>query len=902
MPELQTMTMNGQDLAFQEGETILDVARRSGVFIPTICHMDGLTPSGACRLCVVEDESSGKLVTACSTPARSGMSLQTESKRVVSSRRNTLELLLASGHHDCLLCPANGECTLQDLAFRYQVAGTSYPRQVQPYDLEAVNPFIIRDFSRCILCGRCVRACQEVQVNNAISIGYRGKASKIVAAGDRPLKDSDCVFCGECVQACPTGTLVPKEARFRPRPWQTEQVRTTCPYCGVGCQMLLHVRDNEIHRVTGVERALPNEGSLCVKGRFGFEFVSSPERLKTPLVRENGALREASWDEALEMCATGLKSAIDGHGPDSVGVLSSARATNEENYLVQKFARAVLGTNNIDHCARLCHSSTVSGLGQVFGSGAMTNSIADIEKADVILVTGSNTTESHPVLSIRVKRAVTQRGARLIVVDPRRIPLVDFAHVWLRQNLGTDIAWINAMMQVIIEEGLFDQDFVTRRTLGFEELKEAVSETTPEAVQEFTGIEPEDLRAAARLFARAGSASILYTMGITQHVCGTDNVKSLANLAMLCGHIGREGAGVNPLRGQNNVQGACDMGALPNVYPGYQQVSDPAIREKMARAWGVDSLPEKEGLKVTEMFPRALQGDVRAMVVVGENPVLSDADSNHVRQALERLDFLAVQDIFLTETARYADVVLPACTFAEKEGTFTNTERRVQRVRRALEPLGSSLPDSEIVIRLAERFGASWTFRDSSEVMAEVASLTPQYGGIEYCRLEGEGLHWPCWNLQHPGTPILHCDEFACGLGRFQPIQSSPPAELTDEDYPLWLTTGRVLYQYHTGTMTRKSKGLNALSRERLVEIAPEDARTYGLEDGDEVRVSSRRGSIQGRAGISRAAFPGTVFIPFHYAEAAANVLTNPQTDPVSGIPEFKACAVQLERVEGMDT
>jgi len=895
--EQQTLSLNGQEVTFQAGETILETAHRNGVFIPTICHMEGLTATAACRICVVEDVSSGKLLTACSTPARENMALLTESRRVVSSRKQTLELLLASGKHDCILCPAVGECTLLDLAYRYSVTGTSFPRQIPPHDLEAVNPFILRDFSKCILCGRCVRACQEVQVNNAISIGYRGKQSKIVAAGDRPLKDSDCVFCGECVQSCPTGALVAKDAWFQPRPWETEKVRTTCPYCGVGCQMNLHVKDNQIHRVTGVDNVLPNEGSLCVKGRYGFDFVSSPERLTQPLIKEDDRFREASWDEALGACAAGLKETVSRHGPDSTAVLSSAKMTNEENYLVQKLARAGLGTNNIDHCARLCHSSTVAGLGEVFGSGAMTNSIADIEKADVFLVTGSNTTESHPVLSSRVKRAVTRHGAKLIVADPRRIPLVDFAHVWLRQNLGTDIAWINGMMSVILEEGLYDHDFVTQRTLGLEELKAAVEGYTPEAVQATTGIEPEALRAAARLYAGAESASILYAMGVTQHVCGTDNVKSLANLAMLCGQIGREGSGVNPLRGQNNVQGACDMGALPNVYPGYQKVADPEARKAMASKWGVSSLPDSVGLKVTEMFPKTLEGSLRAMYIVGENPALSDADSGHVRQALEALDFLVVQDIFLTETAQYADVVLPACSFAEKEGTFTNTERRIQRVRRALQPIGSSLPDSQIVTRLAERFGMNWSYPDSAAIMEEIASLTPQYGGIDYCRLENEGLHWPCWNPQHPGTPILHCDEFACGLGRFQAQEASSPAETIDEHYPLWLTTGRLLYQYHTGTMTRKSQGLNTLAGTCLVEIAPQDAEANNLSDGDPVTVSSRRGSIQASVSVSRVAVPGTIFIPFHYAEAAANVLTNPQTDPISGIPGFKACAAQLTRL-----
>ncbi|MGM0538943.1 MAG: formate dehydrogenase subunit alpha [Thermodesulfobacteriota bacterium] len=898
MPEEQTLTMNGQTLAFHDGETILQVAERHGVFIPTLCHVKGLDPAAACRICVVEDEKSGKLLTACHAPARKGAVLHTDSKRVINSRRTTLELLLSSGNHDCLLCPATGECTLQDLAYMYQAPGTKFPRQVPPYAMEAVNPFILRDFSKCILCGCCVRACQEIAVNNAISFGYRGKSSKIVAAGDRPLKDSDCVFCGECIQICPTGALVPKDARFRPRTWQTTKVRTTCPYCGVGCQMYLHVSDNQIQKVTGVSDALPNQGSLCVKGRFGFEFVNSPQRLQKPLIKENGQFREAEWEEALQVCASKLSEIKSELSPDSIGVLSSARITNEENYLLQKFTRAVLGTNNIDHCARLCHSSSVTGLGQVFGSGAMTNPIEDIEKAEVILVTGSNTTESHPVLSNRIKRAVTAHGAQLIVVDPRRIPLVDFADLWLRQNPGTDIAWLNGMMQVILEEGLHNQSFVDQRTQGFDQLKKLVAKYTPEYVYQVTGIEPEKLRQAARLYARAKPASILYTMGITQHIRGTDNVKSLANLAMICGHIGLEGGGVNPLRGQNNVQGACDMGALPNVYSGYQAVTDVSNREKMQEAWGVTALPGNAGLKVTEMIPYALEGKLKAMYIVGENPVLSDADSEHVKKALDNLDFMVVQDIFLTETAQYADVVLPACSFAEKEGTFTNTERRVQLVRKALQPLGHSRQDSDIIIDLARHMGWEWDYQNSADIMQEIAAVSPQYAGINHDRIQDQGLHWPCCSVEDPGTPILHCQDFTCGLGQIQPQDYTPPGEVPDTEYPLWLTTGRILYHYHTGTMTRKSKGLNDLARECLVEIAPEDAQKLQLQAGEMVRVTSRRGSIQAKLDISKTAVPGTVFIPFHYAEAAANVLTNPQTDPIAGIPEFKACAVYLSKAD----
>jgi len=539
----------------------------------------------------------------------------------------------------------------------------------------------------------------------------------------------------------------------------------------------------------------------------------------------------------------------------------------------------------------------VAGLAAAFGSGAMTNPIGDIEKANVILITGSNTTENHPVLSSYVKRAVTQKGAKLIVVDPRRIPVVGFAARWLRQNLGTDVAWINGFMHVIIKEKLYDEAYVTSRTVGFEDLKKTVEKYTPEFVERITGIPKDQIIKAARLYASAKAASILYAMGITQHICGTDNVKSLANLAMLCGNVGIEGGGVNPLRGQNNVQGACDMGCLPNVYTGYRRVADLAIRDTMAKAWGVEKLPAKDGLVVTEMMKEAHEGRLKAMVIIGENPMVSDPDLKHARKSLGKLDFLVVQDIFMTETARLAHVVLPSASFAEKDGTFTNTERKVQRVRKAISSPGEAREDWRIICDLSTRMGYPMAYDSSKAIFEEIARLTPSYCGINFARLERDGIFWPCMGTEHPGTPCLHMDQFTCGLGVFHSIEWVPPAEVPDKTYPLYLTTGRVLYQYHTGTMTMKSGGLNLLSPECFVEISPGDAGRYGLKDGQWVKVLSRRGEIKSKAKISYKAVDGTLFIPFHWAQAAANELTHAALDPIAKIPELKVCAVKIQKL-----
>ncbi|MHC5034720.1 MAG: formate dehydrogenase subunit alpha, partial [Planctomycetota bacterium] len=664
-----------------------------------------------------------------------------------------------------------------------------------------------------------------------------------------------------------------------------------------GCGLVLGLRGDRIVRITGDDQHPVNRGSLCVKGRFGLDYVSSPERLTHPLIRRDGQLQEATWDEAMGLVARRLGEIKSAHGPDALAGLSSAKCTNEENYLFQKFMRAVIGTNNVDHCARLCHASTVAGLARAFGSGAMTNSIAELEHADCILVTGSNTTEAHPIIALFIKAAVTKHDAQLIVADPRRIDLVRFASLHLRQRSGTDVALFNAMMNVIIAEGLCDRDFIAQRTEGFEEFRQCLEDYSPERAEAISGVPADDIRAAARAYATAERASIVYSMGITQHTTGTDNVLALANLAMLTGNIGRLSTGVNPLRGQNNVQGACDLGALPNVFPGYQKVDDPDLRAKFEQAWGVE-LPGEVGLTVVEIMNAAAKGKVKGLYIMGENPMMSDPDVNHVREALKKLEFLCVQDIFLSETAELADVVLPAASFAEKDGSFTNTERRVQRVRKALDPPGEARPDWLILCQLAAGMGRPMEYDGPGEVLDEVARLTPIYGGMSFERIDEEGLSWPCPDAGHPGTVFLHEGQFKRGVGKFHPTPFREADELPDEDYPYLLTTGRLLYHFHTGTLTRRSKGLEEIAPPAPIEINPEDAEREGIAEGDRIEVSSRRGTVRVRAHVTERPPQGTVFMPFHYREAPANVLTNPALDPIAKIPELKVCAVKLERLD----
>ena len=881
------LTINGREIEARQGMTVLEAAQAADIYIPALCYEPDLKPYGGCRLCVVEIEGMRGLPTACTTPAADGMVVHTETPAVDEVRRTVVDLLIADHPTDCLTCCKNQRCELQKIAAYLGITERRFTRVDRDLPVDDSNPFFYIDRNYCILCGQCVRTCDEVTVVNAVEIVFRGYPSRVTTFGDKPLLESICQSCGECVVRCPVAALVPKNFTI-----PTQEVATICPYCGVGCGMYLGIRDGRIVSVRGDRENPASIGRLCVKGRYGIdEFVHHPERLTTPLIRRNGELTEATWDEALDLVASKLSS----YQKDEVAVISSAKCTNEENYILQKFTRAVLGTNNVDHCARLCHAPSVTGLVQTFGSGAMTNSITDIGGAGCILAIGTNTTETHPVIGWEIKKAV-RRGTKLIVANPREIHLVRFADVWLRHNPGSDVALLMGMMRVIVDEGLIDSTFIEKRCENFDAFKEALGDFNLDMVERVTGVPKAKIIEAARLYATNKPSTILYAMGITQHSHGTDNVIATANLAMLTGNIGKPSTGVNPLRGQNNVQGACDLGALPNVYPGYQAVADPAVREKFEAAWG-RSLSPNPGLTLTEIIDSAYQGKIKAIYEMGENIVLTEPEAGHAREALKRLEFLVVQDIFLTDTAQLADVVLPATSFAERDGTFTNTDRRVQRVRKAVEPVGDSKPDWWTTCQIAQRMGAQgFDFEHPSQIMEEIASVTPIYGGISYERLEKGGLQWPCPTQEHPGTPVLHTQQFTRGRGRFIPLEYKPSMELPDDNYPLVLTTGRSLFHFHTGTMTRKVKGLNVLRGEELVEINPDDASTLGISDGKLVKVISRRGEVVARAKVTETSPVGVVFMTFHFAESPTNLLTSPALDPVAKIPEFKVCAVRVER------
>ena len=960
------LTIDGRVVQAKENSTVLETALANGIDIPRLCYHPELLPSGACRLCLVEVEGRPMPTVSCGLKVAPGMKVTTQSDRLYQLRREVISLLLSDHPLRCVVCDKAGKCDLQKYAYEFGLAESTYRVEISRSLCQDDDPFFVRDHQYCILCGKCVRVCDEVVGANAIEQAGRGFHAHAATPFDGPMVDSSCVFCGNCVAICPTAALMPKARLRRGREWELKATRTVCGYCGVGCvvEIMTNAR-GEIVDVRGDSRSpapSTNGEMLCVKGLFGLYYLQHPDRLTRPLVRRElaeqlgivphpppplsagGEGGEAGtptpspraergqgvrlapdfvpvdWGTALDLVATRLAETVREHGPDAVAGLASAKCTNEENYVFQKLMRVTVGTNNVDHCARLCHASTVAGLARSFGSGAMTNSIREIRDADCILVTGSNTTEAHPVISYEIVRAV-RKGASLIVVDPRRIALAERATLFLQPRPGTDSVVFLAMINAIIKNGWLDRDFIDARTEGFDAMAESVARYTPELASELSGVSAELIVKAARAYAlglpaaacvgsaeppRRGDSSILYAMGITQRSHGTEIVQMLANLAMVAGQIGRPSTGVNPLRGQCNVQGACDAGALPDLYPGYQRVADEAIRRAVAEKWQVGSLPDRPGLTVVEMMHAAARGDVKAMYVMGENPMVSDPNLAHVREALTSLSLLVVQDIFLTETARLAHVVLPAAAFVEKSGTFTSTERRVQLLRPALKPPGEAREDLQIVVELARRIDAKlgvsrapgyWDFPTQAAVMAEMAKVAPVYGGISHERVADGGLCWPCPTPDHPGTPVLHVGRFSRGKGLFHAVSYKPAAELPDSEYPLVLTTGRMLYHYHTGSMTRRSEGLDWREPRAYAELNEKDAREAGVRDGGLVEITSRRGTIRAQARVGDRVPPGVVFVPMHFAEAAANVLTQDSTlDPIAKIPELKVSAVRISR------
>ncbi|EPN4262174.1 TPA: formate dehydrogenase subunit alpha [Vibrio vulnificus] len=820
-------------------------------------------------------------------------------------------------------CQVNTSCDLRDYAteygaeqhFHYSVNIKSHDewqalRQNDPrhkYPLDHSSEFIVFDANRCISCGQCIQACREQSVQGVLSFMNLEKGRPVVRPDCRPnfggqgvrMGDSRCVQCGACVQACPVGAMTDARDRSQGRETPLKKVDTICTYCGVGCKLTMHVDEaaNRIRYVEGAHSPV-NEGMLCVKGRYGFDFVASEERLTTPLIRKDGWLQPASWQEAISLIADKFSTIKQDFGGRALAGFSSAKTTNEDNYAFQKFMRRELGTNNVDHCARLCHASTVTGLEASLGSGAMTNDIPSIKHSDVIFIIGSDTSAAHPVIASHIKQAVRHHGARLIVADPKRIGMADHAELYLAHRPGTDVMLINGVMQQIIKNGWYDMEYIEERVDGFDTmLQEVMSPAYAlDKVELVTGVKADDIFAMARMIGTAKRTAVYYSMGITQHTTGHDNVRSIANLQLLCGNIGIEGGGINPLRGQSNVQGACDMGALPNNYPGYQKVYNPLVREKFVIEWDAPNLSAEPGLTLTEIIDGACRRDVRALYVMGENPVLSDPNQAHVIEGLEALDFLVVQDIFLTETAQYADVVLPSCSFAEKSGHFTNTERRVQRIYPAVNPPGEAKEDWRIIQEIANAMGSDWHYRSVVDITNEITRVTPQYAGLKWDNITREGVQWPSNKNNPAGTRIMHQTQFTRGKGQMEAIPFRYAAELPDEEYPLVLTTGRVLEQFHTGTMTRKTQGLNNLAGPRAM-ISVQDAEALGISNGDMLKVSTRRGEIEIAAFVTKRMQAGVVFIPFHFVESPVNRLTTTATDPHAKIPEFKVAAVRVEKL-----
>lgn len=892
------ITIDDKRLSVAEGTTILKAARDNGINIPTLCYLEGINEIGACRMCVVEVEGYDNLFTSCNTQVKEGMVIHTDNIKVRRSRSMMLELILKNHDTRCFVCSKTGECELQELATEYDIPISAYETRIKELPAKKENPFLTYYPELCINCHRCVATCNNVSCNGVLKNSKLGTRTLVDAPFGPDWKETACENCGNCAAACPTGALVAKN-RTKYRAGQVKKVLTTCPHCATGCQYYLIVKDGKIVDVEA-ENGPSNKGLLCVKGRFAsFNFVQSKDRLTKPLIRDRktNEFKEASWDEALDLIASKFNEIKKKYSSDALAGFACSRAPNEDCYMLQKMVRCAFGSNNVDNCARVCHSATVAGLAMTLGSGAMTNTIEDITtKSDVILLCGSNPEEAHPVIGMQIREAVA-RGTKLIVVDPRDIGLSKVADIHLKLKPGTNVAFANGMMNIIIEEGLADEEFIKTRTEGFEEIKEIVKDYTPERVSEICHIDPDHLREAARMYATAKAAPIIYCLGVTEHSTGTEGVMSMSNMAMLVGKLGRDGCGVNPLRGQNNVQGACDMGALPGDFPGYQKVTKPEVIEKFEKAWNC-KLNTKPGVHATDVFGAAIKKEIRGLFIFGEDPVVTDADNHHIRKALESLDFLVVDDLFMTETAKYADVVLPGVSYAEKEGTFTNTERRVQRVRKAVESPGEARLDTEIFIDLMNRMGYPQEHLSASEIMDEIASVTPSFGGISFRRLDaGESLQWPCPTKDHPGTRIMHVGKFSRGLGWFYPAKYAESAEMPDEEYPFIMMTGRILYQYNAGAMTMRTEGIMQKAGKSFIEVNTEDAARLGIKDGEKIKVSSRRGTIETWARVSDKVSVGETWMPFHFMDGSANVLTNAALDKYARIPEYKVCAVRMEKI-----
>jgi formate dehydrogenase major subunit len=904
-----SLTLNGREVRARSGELLIEVAQREGVQIPRLCYKPGYAEAGNCRACVVEIDGERVLAPSCCRSASAGMKVRTDSERARKSQRMVLELLLA----DMPERDYTRHNELDHWAAKLGVGKPRFaPRAQPPADLS--HPAIAVNLDACIQCTRCVRACRDEQVNDVIGLAWRGEHTKIVFDQDDAMGASTCVACGECVQACPTGALMP--ARDAALAVPDKQVPSVCPYCGVGCQLTYNVKDNKILFVEG-RNGPANQGRLCVKGRYGFDYAHHPQRLTQPLIRRADAppkagdfvmdparvldvFREASWDEALDFAGGGLKAIRDRHGKKSLAGFGSAKGSNEEAYLFQKLVRTGFGSNNVDHCTRLCHASSVVALLEGIGSGAVSNPVMDVAQAEVVIVIGANPTVNHPVAATFIKNAV-KNGTKLIVCDPRRSDLARLAHRFLQFKPATDVAMLNAMMHVIVDEGLVDEAFIASRTIGYEALRRNVEGYSPEAMAPICGIDADTLRYVARLYAKSKRSMILWGMGVSQHVHGTDNARCLIALALMTGQIGRPGTGLHPLRGQNNVQGASDAGLIPMMLPDYQHVSRPEARQRFERAWQLEpgSLDDQVGLTVVEVMHAIKRGEVRGMYVQGENPAMSDPDANHARAALAALDHLVVQDIFLTETAYLADVILPAGAFPEKTGSFTNTDRLVQMGRQAIDPPGDARQDLWIIQQIGQRLGLPWHYDHVSEVFDEMRRTMPSIAGITWQRLEREhAVTYPCPNEGDPGQPVVFVDSFPRegGKARFVPADIIPADELPDAEYPLVLITGRQLEHWHTGSMTRRASVLDAIEPDPTALVHPLDLAALGAAPGEVLTIESRRGQVSLYARAEEGTPRGAVFVAFCYYEAAINRLTNAALDPFAKIPEFKYCAIRVRR------